>query len=73
MATGGMGTLKAPIKRLKDSSVNIISVGVGKKTKLNELKFMASSPTNTHLFSVQNTHQLRTLIGSISESSCTSK
>ncbi|XP_068676816.1 uncharacterized protein [Montipora foliosa] len=71
MATGGMGTLKAPIKRLKDSSVNIISVGVGKRTKLNELKFMASSPTNTHLFSVQNTHQLRTLIGSISESSCT--
>ena len=68
-----MQTLKAPIKLLKDSSVNIISIGVGSKTNQNELKFMASSPSNTHVFSVQNMNQLQTLISSITASSCTSK
>ena len=68
-----MQTLKAPIKLLKDSSVNIISIGVGSKTNQNELKFMASSPSNTHVFSVQNMNQLQTLINSITASSCTSK
>ena len=68
-----MQTLKAPIKLLKDSSVNIISIGVGSKTNHNELKFMASSPSNTHVFSVQNMNQLQTLISSITASSCTSK
>ncbi|CAH3183434.1 unnamed protein product [Porites evermanni] len=70
-STGGMQTLKAPIKLLKDSSVNIISIGVGSKTNQNELKFMASSPDNTHVFSVQNMNQLQTLISSITASSCT--
>ena len=68
-----MQTLKAPIKLLKDSAVNIISIGVGSKTNQNELKFMASSPSNTHVFSVQNMNQLQTLISSITASSCTSK
>ena len=68
-----MQTLKAPIKLLKDSSVNIISIGVGSRTNQNELKFMASSPDNTHVFSVQNMNQLQTLISSITASSCTSK
>lgn len=72
-ATGGINTIKAPIKLLKDSSVNIISVGVGKGTGLDELRFMASSPTNSHLFSVENTNQLGNLIGSITASSCTCK
>ncbi|XP_015763702.1 PREDICTED: uncharacterized protein LOC107342725 [Acropora digitifera] len=71
-ATGGINTIKAPIKLLKDSSVNIISVGVGKGTGINELRFMASSPTSSHLFSVENTNQLGNLIGSITASSCTS-
>ncbi|XP_078353361.1 uncharacterized protein LOC144638092 isoform X2 [Oculina patagonica] len=69
-STGGMPTLKDPIKKLKDASVNIISIGVGDKTNRNELNFMASSPANTHVFSVQNMNQLRTLIGSITASSC---
>ena len=68
-----MQTLKTPINLLKDSSVNIISIGVGSKTNQNELKFMASSPSNTHVFSVQNMNQLQTLISSITASSCTSK
>lgn len=72
-ATGGMQTLKAPIKLLKDSSVNIISVGVGKNINPSELQFMASLPSSRHVFSVQNMNQLRTLIGSITASSCTSK
>ena len=68
-----MQTLKTPIKLLKDSSVNIISIGVGSKANQNELKFMASSPSNTHVFSVQNMNQLQTLISSITASSCSSK
>lgn len=68
-----MQALRAPIKRLKDSFVNIISIGVGRNTNPTELRFMASSPSNTHVFSVQNMEQLRTLIGSITASSCTCK
>ena len=68
-----MSTLKDPIKKLKESSVNIISIGVGDKTNKYELNFMASSPANTHVFSVNNMDQLRALIGSITSSSCSSK
>lgn len=70
-STGGIKTLKEPIKKLKDSSVNIISIGVGDKTNRNELNFMAS--TKAHVFSVKNMDQLRVLIGSITSSSCSSK
>ena len=68
-----MKTLIDPIKKLKDSSVNIISIGVGYKTNKNELNFMASSPANTHVFSVNNMDQLRVLMGSITSSSCSCK
>lgn len=66
-----MRTLQDPIKKLKESSVNIISIGVGHKTNKYELNFMASA--NTHVFSVNNMDQLRVLIGSITSSSCSSK
>lgn len=69
-STGGMKTLMDPIKKLKESRVNIISIGVGHKTNKHELNFMASSPANTHVFSVNNMDQLRALIGSITSSSC---
>ena len=72
-STGGMKTLMDPIKKLKESRVNIISIGVGHKTNKHELNFMASSPANTHVFSVNNMDQLRALIGSITSSSCSSK
>ena len=72
-STGGMPTLRAPIKKLKDASVNIISIGVGDKTNRNELEFMATSPASTHVFSVKNMAQLRNLIGSITGASCSSK
>ena len=72
-STGGMATIRDPIKKLKDDSVNIISIGVGRGTNANELKFMASSPSSTHVFSVQNMEQLRNLIGSITSSSCSSE
>ena len=68
-----MSTLRDPIKKLKGSRVNIISIGVGRATNKYELNFMASSPINTHVFSVNNMDQLNVLIGSITSSSCSSK
>lgn len=72
-STGGINTLRDPIKKLKDDSVNIISIGVGNKANVHELKFMATSPTSTHVYSVQNMDQLKNLIGSITSSSCSSE
>ena len=65
--------MRAPIKKLKDASVNILSIGVGGKTNRDELIFMASSPAETHVFSVKNMEKLEDLIGSITGASCSSK
>ena len=68
--TSGIASLRAPTKRLKDSSVNIISIGVGAKVNKAELELMATTPINSHVFYVNQMDQLKDLISSITTSSC---
>ncbi|XP_031574613.1 uncharacterized protein LOC116308348 isoform X2 [Actinia tenebrosa] len=70
--TSGKESLRAPTKRLKDSSVNIISIGVGSKINKAELELMATTPINSHVFYVTQMEQLKDLISSITTSSCSS-
>ncbi|KAK3717080.1 hypothetical protein QZH41_009449, partial [Actinostola sp. cb2023] len=70
--TSGTNSLKAPVKRLKDSAVNIICIGVGNKVNKKELELMASEPSHSHVFYVSNMDQLKNLIRSITTSSCSS-
>ncbi|XP_048582331.1 uncharacterized protein LOC5506315 isoform X2 [Nematostella vectensis] len=72
VSTRGIDSLKAPLKRLKDASVNIISIGVGRNINRNELELMASQPGRSHVYYVDSMKELKNLVNSISSSSCSS-
>ena len=72
-STRGINSLRAPVKQLKDSSINFVSIGVGSKINRQELQIMASDPVNSHVFYVSNMNQLQTLVGTITTASCSCK
>ena len=68
-----MGSLRYPVKQLKDSGVNIFSIGVGRKINRNELNFMASEPISSHVYFVKNMNELTAILHQLATSSCKGK
>lgn len=72
-STGGITSLRTPVKDLVDLRVNIFSVGVGNGLIKSELEFMASEPKNSHVFYVRDMAELPNLLHTLAQSSCQGK
>ncbi|XP_028390643.1 uncharacterized protein LOC114515559 [Dendronephthya gigantea] len=64
------GNVHPPSQQLKKIGVVIYSVGIGSGIHLSDLKTMASSPSNKHVFHLSNFNDLSTLEKNISNSAC---
>lgn len=69
-STPGLSSLKEPVRLLKESHVNIFTIGIGQRINKRELDLMASLPTESHVFQVASMSELPKLLQRISDSSC---
>ena len=70
-SSNGINSLRAPVKALKDASVNIFSIGVGEKIRKEELELMASD--KSHVYYVEKMADLQNIVDAITTQSCTGK
>ena len=72
-STGGEKSLRVPLENLKQSNVNIFTIGIGRNINKRELEMMATAPVKEHVFYVATMQELQTLLTNIGESACKSK
>ncbi len=58
---------------LQDNGVTILSLGIGSKIDLSELRTIASEPKDGHVFKIDNFDALKGKLGVIMEAACASK
>ena len=67
------GQVSEPAKQLKNSGVEIFSVGIGQNLSNQELRFMASEPIDQHVIALENLAELEHLAEKISSRICEGK
>ena len=67
------GSLNTAVAQLRKSSIEVFAVGVGGSIKSSELNIIASKPSSSHVFRVQDYSQLQGKLGTLGQAVCPSK
>ena len=67
------GQVSIPAEQLKNSGVEIFSVGIGQRFSKQELRLMASKPVNQHVIALGNFSGLKRLAERMSSRICNGK
>ena len=67
------GNLNAAVTELRKSNIEVFAVGVGGRIKSSELNLVASQPSSSHVFTVQEYSQLQGKLGTLGQTVCPSK